>query len=95
MTGQSSVALEATEKGIPTFLCQWMGDPFSGYQKQFVRYGIGHLLGSEEEILRIPELSNFSNAFRATLDPSSSGTEITEIGLDVNSVQILSAGASR
>lgn len=94
VTGQSSVALEATEKGIPTFLCQWMGDPFSGYQKQFVRYGIGHLLGSEEEILRIPELLN-ALAFPATLDPSSSGTEITEIGLDVGSVQILSAGASR
>lgn len=61
VTGQSSVALEAVKKGIPAFLCKWLGDPFSGYQKQFVRYGIGKLLESVEEVLKIPRIVQAGN----------------------------------
>lgn len=58
VTGQSSVSLDSQSRGIPTFLCQWLSDPFSGYQKQFVSFGIGRLLSSVAEVGRIPEMLN-------------------------------------
>jgi hypothetical protein len=94
VTGQSSVAVEAAEKGIRTFLCRWLGDPFSGYQKQFVHYGIGHLLNSAEEIVRIPELLRTSTAEEMAAEPLSYDIESME-GLEFDSVQTLRAGASR
>src|SRR5581483_2716788 len=56
ITGQSSVALESQAREIPTFLCGWLSDSLSGYQKQFVRYGVGTFLDSAFDLARIPEL---------------------------------------
>jgi hypothetical protein len=91
LTGQSSVALEGVEKGIPTFLCRWLSDPFSGYQKQFVRYGIGKLLGSVEEILNIPEALTAPSL--SSLGPDiSSSVPGAAVAFEEYSTRIMGAG---
>ncbi|HWY57432.1 MAG TPA: hypothetical protein VNZ03_23405 [Terriglobales bacterium] len=63
LTVQSSVALECAALGIPVFLCSWLRDPYSGYVRQYARFGVGHTLESSEQIAFIPELleSNYGN----------------------------------
>jgi len=57
LTVQSSTALECAALGIPVFLCSWLRDPWSGYVQQYVRFGVGHVLESPEQIAGIPALA--------------------------------------
>ena len=54
LTVQSSTALHCAELGIPVFLCGWLRDAQSGYQEQFLRFGVGEVLESVEQIAEIP-----------------------------------------
>jgi hypothetical protein len=54
LTVQSTTALQCAELGIPVFLCGWLRDPHSGYQEQFIRFGVGEVLESVEKIAEIP-----------------------------------------
>jgi hypothetical protein len=56
LTGQSTVAVECTARGIPVFLCAWLRDSYTGYVRQFERFGIGQVLDSAEQIADIPRL---------------------------------------
>jgi hypothetical protein len=56
LTVQSTVAISCCARGIPVFLCVWMGDAYRGYIRQYVRFGIGHALDSPEQIADIPRL---------------------------------------
>jgi hypothetical protein len=56
LTVQSTVAMSCCERGMPVFLCVWLGDRYSGYIRQYVRFGIGHALDSPEQIADIPRL---------------------------------------
>lgn len=93
VTGQSSVALEAARKGIPTFLCEWLGDPFSGYQKQFARYGIGKLLGSAEEISKIPDILRAAGPSLPPMEILSPVTGATVARFKEYPSQVMGAGA--
>jgi len=50
LTVQSTTAVQCAELGIPVFLCGWLRDAHSGYQRQFARFGVGQVLQSVEEI---------------------------------------------
>lgn len=54
LTVQSSVALESSMRGIPTFLCGWLADPCTGYVQQFERFGIGRILRVPQELDQVP-----------------------------------------
>jgi hypothetical protein len=56
LTGQSSVAVDCTTRGIPVFLCSWLRDSYTGYVQQYARFGIGRELKSAEQISDIPRL---------------------------------------
>jgi hypothetical protein len=56
LTVQSSVALECVARGIPIFLCGWLGDSFPSYVQQYQRFGIGHLLERPAQINDIPNI---------------------------------------
>ena len=56
MTVQSTIALECAMRGIPVFLCAWLRDPYLGYIDQFARYGVGKVLQSADDMMRVPEL---------------------------------------
>ncbi len=56
ITVESTVAFECAASGIPSFLCGWLRHAFSGYVAQYVRFGVGRLLESADDLLRIPEL---------------------------------------
>jgi hypothetical protein len=56
LTVQSSTAVECCALGIPVFLCAWLRDSWAGYLQQYARCGVGHVLGSPEQIDEIPEL---------------------------------------
>jgi hypothetical protein len=56
LTGQSTVAMDCTSRGIPVFLCAWLRDSYTGYVQQYARFGIGQRLDSAEQIADIPRL---------------------------------------
>lgn len=56
VTVESTVAFECASSGIPAFLCGWLRHAYAGYAPQYVRFGVGRMLGSPEELLRIPEI---------------------------------------
>ena len=56
ITVESTVAFECAASGIPTFLCGWLRHALAGYVAQFVRFGVGKLLESADDLLQIPEL---------------------------------------
>ncbi len=56
MTVQSTVAISCCERGIPVFLCAWLGGLYGGYIEQFERFGVGHVLERAEQIADIPQL---------------------------------------
>jgi hypothetical protein len=56
LTGQSSVVVDCTHRGIPVFLCAWLRDSYTGYVQQYARFGIGQELDSAEQIADIPSL---------------------------------------
>ena len=53
---ESSVAFECTTVGIPVFLCGWLRNAFSGYAPQYSHFGVGRLLESPDDLLRIPDM---------------------------------------
>lgn len=56
VTVESTVAFECTSVGIPAFLCGWLRHAYSGYALQFARFGVGRLLESPSDLLKIPNL---------------------------------------
>jgi hypothetical protein len=56
VTVESTVAFECAIVGIPSFLCGWLRHAYSGYAPQYVRFGVGRMLESPDELLRVPEL---------------------------------------
>ena len=56
VTVESSVAFECTTVGIPVFLCGWLRNAFSGYAPQYSHFGVGRLLESPDDLLRIPDI---------------------------------------
>ena len=76
LTGQSTVAVDCTSRGIPVFLCAWLRDSYTGYVQQYARFGIGRILDSAEQIADIPRLLESQpatrppkNKLRQTMDP--------------------------
>jgi len=76
LTGQSTVAIDCTLRSIPVFLCAWLRDPFTGYVRQYTRFGIGQILDSAEQITDIPRLLEarsaappMNNRLRQTINP--------------------------
>jgi len=55
VTIESSVAVECASVGIPAFLCGWLRHAYSGYAPQYARFGVGRMLESADDLLRIPE----------------------------------------
>ena len=70
LTVQSTTAVQCAELGIPVFLCGWLRDAHSGYQRQFVRFGVGQVLESVEQIaeilVRLHEQARLPSARRQT-----------------------------
>ena len=56
VTVESTVATECAAAGIPAFLCGWLRHAYCGYMAQFVRFGVGRILESADDMLRIPQL---------------------------------------
>jgi hypothetical protein len=56
VTVESTVACEGALVGIPAFLCGWLRHAYSGYDPQYVRFGVGRMLELPDELLRIPEM---------------------------------------
>jgi hypothetical protein len=56
VTVESTVALECATVGIPAFLCGWLRHAYSGYAPQYVRFGVGRMLESPDELMRIPDM---------------------------------------
>jgi hypothetical protein len=56
VTVESTVASECASVGIPVLLCGWMRHAYSGYAPQYARFGVGRMIKSPAELLRIPEL---------------------------------------
>jgi hypothetical protein len=50
------VAFECASVGIPAFLCGWLRHAYSGYAQQYVRFGVGRMLESPDDLLRIPDV---------------------------------------
>ena len=56
VTVESSVALECASRGIPIFLCGWLQDSFTGYVRQYERFGVGYVLKAAAQLAGIPHL---------------------------------------
>ncbi len=56
VTVESTVAFECASVGIPAFLCGWLRHAYAGYAPQYVRFGVGRMLESPDDLLRIPEM---------------------------------------
>jgi hypothetical protein len=87
LTGQSTVAVECTDRGVPVFLCAWLRDTYTGYVQQYARFGIGQILDSAEQISDIPGLLRSP----AMLRP---GKNKLPPGMDPEKLQELLCGSS-
>jgi hypothetical protein len=56
VTVESTVAFESAAVGIPVFLCGWLRHAYAGYAPQYVAFGVGRMLESPDDLLRIPDL---------------------------------------
>ena len=56
VTVESTVAFECAAVGIPVFLCGWLRHAYAGYAPQYVRFGVGRMLESPDDLLRIPDM---------------------------------------
>jgi hypothetical protein len=56
VTVESTVAFECASAGIPAFLCGWLRHAYSGYAPQYARFGVGRMLETPGDLLRIPEM---------------------------------------
>jgi hypothetical protein len=79
LTVQSSTALECAALKIPVFLCSWLRDPWSGYVRQYLRFGIGHVLESPEQIAEIPALIEIENPESGRPRAARSGIDTDEL----------------
>jgi hypothetical protein len=61
VTVESSTALECVTRRVPVFLCERLRDSYSGYARQYARFGVGHSLESPEQIANIPQLLAANN----------------------------------
>src|SRR5262249_53382784 len=62
MTVQSTVAVECSTRGIPTFMCGWLADPSCGYAEQFQRFGNGRVLHSVAEFDQVRSWINYRDS---------------------------------
>jgi hypothetical protein len=56
MTVESTTVMDCTERGVPCFLCEWLGGSRFGYVAQYARFGVGRLLHSAAEVAEIPKI---------------------------------------
>ncbi|MGB8013852.1 MAG: hypothetical protein WCF68_19725 [Terriglobales bacterium] len=56
VTVESTVAFECASAGIPAFLCGWLRHAYAGYVPQYVRFGVGRMLESPDDLPRIADL---------------------------------------
>jgi hypothetical protein len=56
VTVESTVAFECASIGIPSFLCGWLRHAYAGYAPQYVRFGVGRMLDSPDDLTRIPDM---------------------------------------
>jgi hypothetical protein len=56
VTVESTVAFECASVGIPAFLCGWLRHAYAGYAPQYVRFGVGRMLESQDDLLHIPDM---------------------------------------
>jgi hypothetical protein len=56
VTVESTVAFECASAGVPVFLCGWLRHAYAGYAPQYVRFGVGRMLQTPDDLLRIPDL---------------------------------------
>ena len=56
VTVESTVAFECSAVGIPAFLCGWLRHAYAGYAPQYVRFGVGRMIESPDDLLQIPEM---------------------------------------
>jgi len=56
VTVESTVAFECASVGIPAFLCGWLRHAYAGYAPQYARFGVGRMLETPDDLLRIPEM---------------------------------------
>lgn len=56
LTVESSVACECAAAGIPVFLYGWLKHAYTGYTRQYARFGVGKILESADDLLRLPSL---------------------------------------
>jgi hypothetical protein len=83
ITAQSSVAVEATSRGIPIFLCGWLRDLSSGYVQQYEKFGMGKILWTSAQIEEIPRLlMEGDSPSKNTIDTSQNARETFKNLLD-------------
>jgi hypothetical protein len=56
VTVESTVAFECASVGIPAFLCGWLRHAYAGYAPQYARFGVGRMLETPNDLLRIPAM---------------------------------------
>ncbi len=56
VTLQSTAAVDCAIRGIPVFLCTWLGYSHFGYVDQFIKFGVGVPLDLAADIANIPEI---------------------------------------
>jgi hypothetical protein len=94
LTVQSSTALECAALRIPVFLCSWLRDPWSGYIQQYMRFGIGHVLESPQQIAGIPalvEIENQESPHPLTARSGIDSDELADLFLGKHSAQATAA----
>jgi hypothetical protein len=69
VTVESTVAFECASAGIPSFLCGWLRNAYAGYVGQYVRFGVGTLLASPDDLRRIPEYMRAQTGDRSPSRP--------------------------
>jgi len=79
LTVQSSIALECAALGIPVFIFAWLRDPYSGYVRQYARFGVGHVLESSEQIGQIPGLLERHNEKHSQAQSARSAIDSDEL----------------
>lgn len=56
VTVESSTAVECQSRGIPVFLLGWLREAYLGYMEQYVRFGVGQVVDSALDLMKVPEL---------------------------------------
>jgi hypothetical protein len=56
VTVESTAGFECASAGIPSFLCGWLRHAYAGYVPQFIRFGVGRMLESPDDLTRIPNM---------------------------------------